>query len=121
MASIKELFNVEGYSSEEARKLAIEAQCTELQTFVKGLRNRKAQVFTSILKMTTVTFDALVTFSSLLLQANLYCRKTHSMMLLKQLFASELSDAISAYYSGDYAKTAEYLFFIKQVFECFID
>ena len=47
MASIKELFDVEGYSSEEARRIAVEAQCTELQTFVKGLRNRKAQVFTS--------------------------------------------------------------------------
>lgn len=120
MASIRELFNVEGLTSDDAKLAAIQTQSVELQAFIKGLRNRKAQVFTSILKATIVTFDVVVTLSSLLLQANLYCRKTRSMLLLNQLFADELADAISSFYKGDYVKTAEYLSFIKQVFELFV-
>ena len=119
MASIQALFNVEGLQSYEAKKIAVEQQARELQEFVKGLRSRKAQVFTSILETKTVTFDTVVTFSSLLLQANLYVRRTRSTQLLKQLFADELAGAISAYYSGNYSVTADYLIFIKQVFELF--
>lgn len=121
MASIRELFNVDGLQTEEARTAAIESQAVELQAFVKGLRSRKAQVFTSVLKADKVTFDVVVTLSSLLLQANLYCRKTRSMMLLKQLFASELAEALKSFYAGEYTKTAEYLAFIRQVFELFTD
>lgn len=121
MASIRELFNVDGLQTEEAKKIAIESQAVELQAFVKGLRSRKAQVFTSILKYNTITFDVVVTLSSLLLQANLYCRKTRNMLLLRQLFANELATAIESFYTGEYTKTAEYLAFIKQVFELFVD
>lgn len=121
MASIRELFNVDGLQTEEAKRLAIESQAVELQTFIKGLRNRKAQVFTSILRATTVTFDVVVTLSSLLLQANLYCRKTRNMLLLKQLFVDELVEAIESFYTSEYTKTAKYLAFIKQVFELFVE
>ncbi len=121
MASIRELFNVDGLQSEEAKRAAIETQSVELQNFVKGLRSRKAQVFTSVLRAEAVTFDVVVTLSSLLLQANLYCRKTKSMLLLKQLFATELADALRSFYAGEYTKTAEYLTFIRQVFELFTE
>ncbi|MCM1323038.1 MAG: hypothetical protein NC218_02530 [Acetobacter sp.] len=121
MASIRELFNVDGLQTEEAKKAAIESQAVELQAFVRGLRSRKAQVFTAVLKAEAITFDVVVTLSSLLLQANLYCRKTRSMMLLKQLFATELAEALQSFYAGEYTKTAEYLAFIRQVFELFTD
>lgn len=120
MADIRELFNVDGLTSEEAKLAAIQSQAIELQDFIKGLRSRKAQVFTSILKSRVVTFDTVVTLSSLLLQVNLYCRKTKSVMLLNQLSADELAGAISAFYAGDYLTTANYLAFIRQVFELFV-
>lgn len=121
MASLRELFNIEGLTSREAQKIALESQADELQSFIKGLRSRKAQVFTEVLKIDKVTFDAVVTLSSLLLQANLYCRKTRSMLLLKQLFADELAEAIAAFYKSDYLKVANYMEFIKQVFICFME
>lgn len=120
MASLRQLFNVEGLVSVEAQKLAIEQQARELQAFVKGLKTRKSQVFSEVLQMEKVTFDAVVTLSSLLLQANLYCRKMQSMLLLNQLFADELAEAISSFYKKDYLVTAEYMSFIKQVFLCFV-
>ena len=120
MASIKELFNVEGLQTEQARVVAIQSQSVELQSFIKGLRNRKAQVFTNLLNAQAVTFDVVVALSSLLLQANLYCRKTRNMLLLRQLFAEELVQALAAFYAGDYTQTAEYLSFIKQVFGLFV-
>lgn len=120
MASIRELFDVEGLQTEEARIVAIQSQAVELQNFIKGLRSRKAQVFTNLVGAKTVTFDVVVALSSLLLQANLYCRKTRNMLLLKQLFADELAEALAAFYAGDYAKSAEYLSFIRQVFGLFI-
>lgn len=121
MASLREVFNIEGLSSQEAIEIALKTQAAELQVFIKGLRSRKAQVFTEVLKMSTVTFDAVITLSSLLLQANLYCRKTQSMLLLKQLFADELAEAILAFYTANYTVTAKYIEFIKQVFACFIE
>lgn len=119
MASIQQLFDISGLKSEEAKKAAIESQAVELQRFVKGLRSRKAQVFTAVLKSTTVTFETVVTLSSLLLQANLYCKKARNLLLLTQLFADELTDAIKAFYQGNYEITAEYLAFIRQVFSLF--
>lgn len=119
MASIAALFKIDGYTTDEARKIAIESQCTELQSFIKGLKQRKATVYTEIMRATVVSFDVVVALSSLLLQANLYCRKTQSMLLMRQLFADELAAALSAFYSADYAKAAEYFIFIKQVFDCF--
>ena len=120
MASIRELFDVEGLQTEEARVVAIQSQAVELQSFIKGLRSRKAQVFTNLVNAKTVTFDVVVALSSLLLQANLYCRKTRNMLLLKQLFADELAQALASFYAGDYTQTAEYLSFIRQVFGLFI-
>ena len=119
MASIQELFKVDEYSTLEAKKLAIESQCTELQAFIRGLKQRKATVYSEIMKAKVVSFDVVIALSSLLLQANLYCRKTKSMLLLKQLFADELAEAIGAFYKADYIKAAEYFLFIKQVFDCF--
>lgn len=119
MASIQELFDISGLKSEEAKRAAIESQAVELQRFVKGLRSRKAQVFTAVLKSSIVTFETVVTLSSLLLQANLYCKKSRNLLLLKQLFADELTDAIKAFYQGNYEITAEYLAFIRQVFSLF--
>lgn len=119
MASIAELFNVDAYATDEAKKIAIESQCTELQAFIRGLKQRKATVYTEIMRATVVSFDVVIALSSLLLQANLYCRKTQSMMLMKQLFADELAAALSAFYAADYQKAAEYFIFIKQVFDCF--
>lgn len=120
MANLRDVFNVEGLLTPEAKQLAIEQQAQELQSFVKGLKSRKAQVFTQISQLDKVTFDAVVALSSLLLQANLYCRKTQSMLLLNQLFADELAQAIAAFYTKDYLVTAEYMAFIKQLFTCFI-
>ena len=119
MASIQQLFDISGLQSETAKRAAIESQAVELQRFVKGLRSRKAQVFTAVLKSNVVTFETVVTLSSLLLQANLYCKKARSLELLKQLFAEELTDAIKAFYQGDYETTAKYLVFIRQVFSLF--
>lgn len=119
MASIQELFDISGLKSEEAKLAAIKSQAVELQRFVKGLRSRKAQVFTAVLKSNVVTFETIVTLSSLLLQANLYCKKSRNLLLLKQLFADELTDAIKAFYQGNYEITAEYLAFIRQVFSLF--
>lgn len=120
MASLKQVFNIEGLVSREAQELAIEQQAQELQAFVKGLKTRKSQVFSEILQVEKVTFDAVVALSSLLLQANLYCRRTQSMLLLNQLFANELAEAIAAFYKKEYLVTAAYVSFIKQVFLCFV-
>ena len=121
MASLEKVFDIDGLLSDEARKIAIEQQAQELQAFVRGLKSRKAQVFTEVLRMDKVTFEAVITLSSLLLQVNLYCRKTQSMLLLNQLFADELSESIAGFYKKDYLKTANYINFIKQVFLCFIE
>ena len=121
MASLQELFNIEGLLSAEAQQLAIEQQAQELQTFIRGLKSRKSQVVTEISRLDKVTFDAVITLSSLQLQAYLYCRKTHSMLLLKQLFAEELAAAIAAFSTQDYLTTAAYMTFIKQVFLCFVE
>ena len=61
MASIQELFDISGLKSEEAKLAAIKSQAVELQRFVKGLRSRKAQVFTAVLKSNVVTFETIVT------------------------------------------------------------
>jgi hypothetical protein len=115
MASLKELFNIEGLATKEAKELAIEQQAKELKLFIQGLRKRKSQVYTELLKVEVITFSTVITLSSLLLQANLYCRKTQSMLLLKQLFADELAEAIAAFYRMEYQPIAKYINYIKQL------
>ena len=115
MASLKELFNIEGLATKEAKEYAVEAQARELRAFIQGLRKRKSQVYTELLGVEVITFNTVITLSSLLLQANLYCRKTQSMLLLKQLFAQELAGAIEAFYRMDYLPIAEYIKYIKQL------
>lgn len=116
MASLRELFNIEGLESQEAKRIAVESQARELQDFIKGLRKRKAQVYTEILKIQVVTFDSVIALTSLLLQANLYCRRTHSMLLLRQIFASELAEALRRFYNLDYAPLVDYINFMKELF-----
>ena len=65
-----------------------------------------------------VGFNGVITLSSLLLQANLYCRKNNSLMLLKQIDADKLTEAILSFYSGEYIKMVEYSKAIKSIFEC---
>lgn len=115
MASLKELFNIDGLTTKEAKEFAIESQARELRAFIQGLRKRKSQVYTELMKTEMVTFEAVIAISSLLLQANLYCRKTHSMLLLKQIFAEELAKSIGAFYRMDYQPIADYLNYIKQI------
>jgi hypothetical protein len=115
MASLRELFNVDGLATREAKEIAIESQAKELRAFIQGLRSRKSQVYTELLRTEVITFNTVITLSSLLLQANLYCRKTHSMLLLKQLFADELAEAIGAFYRMDYLPITEYLKYMKQL------
>lgn len=115
MASLRELFNIEGLTTKEAKEYAIETQARELRNFIQGLRKRKSQVYTELLGTELITFNTVITLSSLLLQANLYCRKTQSMLLLKQLFADELAGAIKAFYQSEYLPVAEYIKYIKQL------
>lgn len=114
MSSIETLKN---YKSKEARTEIVKGNYAILEDFVRGLKQRKSTVYTSIMTESITGFDGVVTLSSLLLQANLYCRKNNSLFLLKQLEADNLALAIYSFYSGEYIKMVEYASFIKTLFE----
>lgn len=120
MANIQDIFNISGYATPQAMKLAVEQQAQELTTFILGLKQRKSQVFSEVVNFENLTYDAVVTLSSLLLQMNLYCRKTRSTLLLRQLNVEELVDAINAYYKQDYTSVIMHIKFLRQLFLCFV-
>lgn len=116
MAELREIIHLGDYQSKEAKKFVIEQQLSPLEDFVYELKQRKATVYTAIMKETISGFDGVVTLSSLLLRMNLYCRKKNSLMLLKQLKADELTQAILSFYDGTYIKMREYAKYVKEVF-----
>ena len=115
---LKEVFLPIEYESKEAKAQEIRANSESLEIFVKGLKQRKAEVYAAIMKGHITGFDGVVTLSSLLLQMNLFCRKQGSLQLLKQLRADELTEAILSFYDASYVKMAEYARFVKDAFAC---
>lgn len=118
-SEIKEIFDPTGYKSEEARRTVMQAKATPLDYFVRGLKQRKAIVYTAIMTESIQGFNGVITLSSLLLQVNLFCRKHNSLTLLKQLQADKLTEAINSFYTGEYTKMRDYTVFIKEVFGYF--
>lgn len=116
MAELNQIVNIGNYQSQEAKKFVVEQQLSSIEDFVHDLKQKKATVYTVIMKESISGFDGVVTLSSLLLQMNLYCRKKNSLMLLKQLKADELTQAILSFYDGTYVKMREYAKFVKEVF-----
>jgi len=109
---------LKNYKTKEAKYEIIKERFSILEDFIKGLKQRKATVYTAIMTNNITGFDGVVTLSSLLLQVNLYCRKNNSLMLLKQIDADKLTEAILSFYSGEYIKMIEYSKLIKNIFEC---
>jgi hypothetical protein len=120
MANIHDVFNVSGYTTKEACRIAIEQQAEDLAGFISGLKKRKSQVFAEIIAFNSISYDLIVTLCSLLLQVNLYCRRVRSTLLLKQLGILELVAAIEDYYTQKYERVMEYSTFIKELFICFV-
>lgn len=109
---------LKNYKTKEAKYEIIKKEFSILEDFIKGLKHRKATVYTAIMTSNISGFDGVITLSSLLLQVNLYCRKNNSLMLLKQIDADKLTEAILSFYSGEYLKMVEYSKSIKTIFEC---
>lgn len=105
------------YTTEEARQAVIRAHFSDLDEFVKGLKQRKSTVYAAIMTETISGFNGVVTLSSLLLQMNLFCRKKNSLFLLQQLRADELTKAILSFYDGSYKDLAIYSRFLKEIFK----
>ena len=79
------------YKTKEAKYQIIKEKFSTLEDFIKGLKQRRATVYTAIMTDNIVGFNGVITLSSLLLQANLYCRKNNSLMLLKQILRELLA------------------------------
>ncbi len=105
------------YKTKEAKYQIIKEKFSTLEDFIKGLKQRRATVYTAIMTDNIVGFNGVITLSSLLLQVNLYCRKNNSLMLLKQIDADKLTEAILSFYLGEYTKMVEYSKIIKSIFE----
>lgn len=114
MSSIEILNN---YKTKEAKYQIIKERFSILEDFIKGLKQRRATVYSAIMTENIVGFNGVITLSSLLLQVNLYCRKNNSLMLLKQIDADKLTEAILSFYLGEYTKMVEYSKTIKSIFE----
>ena len=109
---------LKNYKTKEAKYEIIRERFSILDDFIRGLKQRRATVYTAIMTENIVGFNGAITLSSLLLQANLYCRKNNSLMLLTQIDADKLTEAILSFYSGEYIKMVEYAKLIKSIFEC---
>lgn len=106
------------YETIEAKKQTIAEYASPINNFIRGLKERKATVYSAIMTETISGFNGVVTLSSLLLQVNLYCRKNNSLLLLKQIKADELTEAILSFYTGEYKSMVTYSKFIKELFSC---
>ena len=117
-SSVKEAFLPVDYKTVEAKTQVIQSNAASLEEFVKGLKQRKATVYSTIMTESISGFNGVVTLSSLLLQMNLFCRKHNSLQLLRQLKADELTRAILSFYDGSFTAMRDYSKFVKEIFAC---